>query len=76
MGAPRPKTKSADAATQAESAPEPTPVNGVLVARVDLDDGGFATEIHLIGDCRLSEVESLLKKGLAGFRERAGLAEG
>ena len=55
-----------------EAPPEP-PLNGVMVQRHDMPDGNFGTSLTLVGDCRRSEVESLLKNALRGVqRDLAG----
>ncbi|MEJ7783164.1 MAG: hypothetical protein WKF96_00075 [Solirubrobacteraceae bacterium] len=62
-------------ASPGADAGDASPVEGVFVVRVLHPDGGFSTQVIPQGDVRLSEVESILKKGLKGWRGQAGLQE-
>jgi hypothetical protein len=48
-----------------EAAQEQT-LNGVMVQRHDMPDGNFGTSITVVGDCRKSEIITLLKLALRG----------
>lgn len=68
MAQQRKTTQAAESAAPAEAQP-----NGVLVTKVVNDDGGVATQIQLIGDCQVTEIQTILELGLKAFRADVGL---
>lgn len=49
--------------------------DGVLVHRIDDGQGGFRTQVQVVGDVRITEIETILKVGLRGFRADLGLTD-
>lgn len=50
------------------------PQDGVFIAVQRNPDGGVATGIQVIGDVKITEVQTILELGLKAFRADAGLA--
>lgn len=55
-----------------EQAAEEQP-NAVVVLREFAEDGGVQTKVVISGDIRITEVETILRLGLNGWQQQAGL---
>jgi hypothetical protein len=51
----------------------PQQANGVLIVRIDQEDGGIKTDVIPVGDARATEVSTLIELGLAAWRAKIGL---
>lgn len=46
--------------------------NGIAIARVFDDSGGFSTNVAVLGDCKSTEVETILQFALKTVRAQLG----
>lgn len=52
---------------------EPDPVNGVFIVRNIDGQGNIGVDLQLIGDTRLTEVDTILKLGLRALNSKLDL---
>lgn len=70
-----PRSKKPAPEKAAPPTPEAKPSDSVLVLVTRSDDGSVEAVPQIVGDVRLTEVESILKLALQNWRTRAGLRE-
>lgn len=76
------RARKKDAASQGKDAPTPrarqstkeTPLNGIVIQRL-IDGSNLDTPIQLVGDVKVTEVETILKHALKQFRTNSDLPE-
>lgn len=53
----------------------PPSLSAVVVHATRAEDGGVSTHVEVVGDVRVTEVDTLLALARKGWRERIGISE-